>query len=41
MNVASARTIIKNNGKLENEIEDNGEIFQRYWIESNENKNQK
>ena len=35
-NVASARTIIKNNGNLENEIpnefEDN-EIMQRYWVE--------
>ena len=34
-NVASARTIIKNNGKLENEIEENGETFQRYWVEIN------
>ena len=31
-NVASARTIQKNNGILENEVEDNGEIKQRYWI---------
>ena len=33
-NVASAKTIIKNGGILENEIVDNsGEILQRYWIE--------
>ena len=35
-NVASARTIVKNNGKLENEVEnefEEGEIMQRYWIE--------
>lgn len=35
-NVASARTIIKNGGKLENEIpntDENDEIMQRYWIE--------
>lgn len=32
-NAASARTIIKNGGILENEITDeNGEINQRYWI---------
>lgn len=32
-NVASARTIIKNGGVLENEIVDEGEIVQRYWID--------
>ena len=31
-NIASARTIQKNNGILENEILDNGQIKQRYWI---------
>ncbi len=32
-NIASAKTIIKNGGILENEIVDNeGEIIQRYWI---------
>ena len=32
-NIASARTIIKNGGLLENEFEDEkGEIQQRYWI---------
>ena len=32
-NIASAKTIIKNGGVLENEIADNGVIEQRYWIE--------
>ena len=33
-NVASAKTIIKNGGILENEfVDDNGEINQRYWID--------
>lgn len=32
-NIASARTIQKNNGILENEIDIAGEIFQRYWVE--------
>ena len=33
-NIASARTIVKNGGILENEIvDDNGEIQQRYWID--------
>lgn len=32
-NIASARTIIKNGGVLENEVIDDGEIVQRYWIE--------
>ena len=36
-NIASARTIQKNNGILENEIIDptDGEIIQRYWITIN------
>ena len=32
-NTASARTIIKNGGILENEVLDNGVWIQRYWIE--------
>ena len=31
-NVASARTIIKNGGVLENEIPNGDKITQRYWI---------
>ena len=31
-NVGSAKSIIKNGGILENEISDNGNIEQRYWI---------
>ena len=31
-NVASARTIIKNGGKLENEVIEDNKIVQRYWI---------
>lgn len=31
-NKASARTIIKNGGVLENEVENEGRITQRYWI---------
>lgn len=31
-NIASARTIIKNGGILENEVKDDGEVVQRYWI---------
>lgn len=31
-NQASARTIIKNGGILENEVEKEGRIIQRYWI---------
>jgi predicted acetyltransferase len=32
-NVASAGTILKNGGVLENEVtDDNGRIIQRYWI---------
>lgn len=33
-NIGSAKSIIKNGGILENEITENGEIFQRYWIEN-------
>lgn len=32
VNIASARTIIKNGGVLENEITVNGMAVQRYWI---------
>ena len=32
-NIASARSIIKNDGILENEVLDNGVWIQRYWIE--------
>lgn len=32
-NAGSAKTIIKNGGVLENEVKDDGEITQRYWIE--------
>lgn len=32
-NVASAKTIVKCGGVLENEITDGGEIEQRYWID--------
>lgn len=32
-NIASAKSIIKNGGILENEIEVNGVIEQRYWID--------
>lgn len=31
-NIGSAKTIIKNGGILENEINYNGKIIQRYWI---------
>ncbi|KOA18844.1 acetyltransferase (GNAT) family protein [Clostridium homopropionicum DSM 5847] len=31
-NIGSARTIIKNGGILENEIMENDELVQRYWI---------
>lgn len=33
-NVASAKTIIRNGGILENEVIENGVIVQRYWIRS-------
>ncbi len=32
-NIPSARTIQKNGGVLENEVEENGRIIQRYWID--------
>lgn len=32
-NVGSVKSIIRNGGILENEVEDNGSIEQRYWIE--------
>ena len=32
-NVASAKTIIRNGGVLENEELDEGEVIQRYWID--------
>lgn len=32
-NTGSARSIIKNGGVLENEVEEDGHIEQRYWIE--------
>ena len=33
-NIASAKTIIKNGGVLENEfIDENGRVEQRYWID--------
>lgn len=32
-NIGSAKTIIKNGGILENEVEQKGEVTQRYWIE--------
>lgn len=31
-NIASAMTIVKNGGVIENEVYENGEITQRYWI---------
>ena len=34
-NPASAKTIIKNRGVLENEVMDEGSLMQRYWIEIN------
>lgn len=36
-NLGSAKTIINNGGILESEDTDNGEIFQRYWINLNNN----
>lgn len=32
-NIASAKSIINNGGILENEVEHEGEILQRYWID--------
>lgn len=34
VNTASARTIINNGGVLENEVDDDGTIVQRYWIKT-------
>ena len=34
-NFASAKTIINNDGELENEVEEGNEITQRYWITLN------
>lgn len=38
-NVASARSIQKNGGVLENELDDGGTMIQRYWIDLNSDKN--
>lgn len=38
-NIASARTIQKNNGILENEVLENGIEKQRYWIDLSKSKN--
>lgn len=32
-NIGSAKSIINNGGVLENEVEENGNIMQRYWIQ--------
>ena len=32
LNTASAKTIMSQGGVLENEVEEEGEIVQRYWI---------
>ncbi len=32
-NIASAKSIINNGGTLENEVEEEGHIVQRYWIQ--------
>lgn len=34
-NIASAKTIMNNGGVLENEIEDDDDIIQRYWLDIN------
>lgn len=34
-NIASAKTILKNGGVLENEVIEGGEVTQRYWININ------
>ena len=38
-NIASAKSIQKNGGVLENEVLIDGEMVQRYWINLNNNKN--
>ncbi len=32
-NIGSAKTIVSNGGVLENEVEEDGNIIQRYWVE--------
>ena len=32
-NIASAKTIIHNGGVLENEVEEEGHVEQRYWLQ--------
>lgn len=32
-NIASAKSIVSNGGVLENEIENDGHVEQRYWIQ--------
>lgn len=34
-NIGSAKSIINNGGILEDEIEEDGHIYQRYWIDNN------
>ena len=31
-NIGSAKSIVRNGGVLENEVEEDGHITQRYWI---------
>ena len=38
-NIASARSIQKNGGVLENELDDGGTMIQRYWIDLNFDRN--
>lgn len=38
-NIASARSIQKNGGVLENELDDGGTVIQRYWIDLNSEEN--
>ena len=33
-NIGSAKSIINNGGRVENEILDNGNMIQRYWIDN-------
>jgi len=33
-NIGSAKTIMSNGGVLENEIDEDGDVFQRYWIKN-------
>ena len=32
-NIGSAKSIIRNGGVLENEVEEDGNVVQRYWIQ--------